>query len=49
MKMKRTNFYYPQPMLDALKKRSIETGIPVSELIRTAVAEFLTSRGRGNQ
>ncbi len=42
--MKRTNFYYPQPMLDALKKRSIETGIPVSELIRTAVAEFLANR-----
>lgn len=42
--MKRTNFYYPQPMLDALKERSDETGIPVSELIRTAVAEFLSKK-----
>lgn len=41
MKMKRTNFYYPQPMLDAVKVVSNETGIPVSELIRTAIAEFL--------
>ena len=44
MKMKRTNFYYPQQMLDALKKLSGETGIPVSELIRTAVAEFLNKK-----
>lgn len=43
MKMKRTNFYYPQPMLDALKKRSDESGVPVSEIIRQAVSIHICS------
>jgi hypothetical protein len=43
MKMKRTNFYYPQPMLDALKTMSLETGVPVSELIRRAVSMFINA------
>lgn len=43
MKMKRTNFYYPQPMLDALKTMSDESGIPVSEIIRQAVGLHIFS------
>lgn len=40
-KMKRTNFYYPEPMLDALKVISGSTGVPVSEHIRSAVDKYL--------
>ena len=43
MKMKRTNFYYPQPMLDALKAWSDESGVPVSEIIRQAVGLHIFS------
>ncbi|KAA0089379.1 ribbon-helix-helix domain-containing protein [Paraburkholderia sp. T12-10] len=35
--MKRTNFYFPVPMLDRLKRSSEITGMPVSEFIRRAV------------
>lgn len=39
--MKRTNYYYPEPMLAALKRLSKKLGTSVSELIRRAVAEYL--------
>lgn len=41
--MKRTNFYYPEPMLDALRALSKKLGLPVSELIRRAIGAFLKS------
>jgi hypothetical protein len=39
--MKRTNYFYPEPLLDAFKRLSKSTGTSVSELIRRAMAEFL--------
>jgi post-segregation antitoxin (ccd killing protein) len=41
MRMTRTNYYFPRQMLERLRARSRATGLPVSELIRQAVAEFL--------
>ena len=41
MKMKRTNYYYPDQMLNRLKKISAETGLPVSEIIRRAIDKLL--------
>jgi len=35
--MKRTNFYFPEAMLQRLKKASEKTGMPMSEFIRRAV------------
>jgi hypothetical protein len=46
MKMKRTNYHYPQPMLDQLKAMSEKTSIPVAELIRTAIREFLKANSK---
>lgn len=39
--MKRTNFYFPEQMLQRLKEASKKLGLPVSEIIRRAVEEFL--------
>lgn len=39
--MKRTNYYYPEPMLERLKALSARMGVAVSELIRRAIDEFL--------
>jgi predicted DNA-binding protein len=39
--VKRTNFYYPEALLDRLAKLRERTGIPVSEHIRRAVEEYL--------
>ena len=39
--MKRTNYYFPKQMLAKLKAASKKTGLPVSELIRRAVEDFL--------
>jgi len=41
MPMKRTNYYYPEPLLKALKTMSKKTGLPVAELIRRAITEYL--------
>ena len=41
MPMKRTNYYYPEPLLEALKALSKKTGLPVAELIRRAITEYL--------
>jgi predicted DNA-binding protein len=43
--MKRTNFYFPQDMLDRLKAAKLKTGIPVSEIIRRAIEDFLSKHG----
>ena len=37
MHMKRTNFFFPEEMLERLKAAKLQTGIPVSEIIRLAV------------
>lgn len=42
--MKRTNHYIPPQQLKALKRISKETGVSVSELIRSAIADWLASR-----
>jgi predicted DNA-binding protein len=39
--MKRTNYYYPEPLLKQLKVLSKKTGVPVAELIRRAITEYL--------
>lgn len=39
--MRRTNFYFPDQMLERLKRASEQLGIPVSEIIRRAVEEYL--------
>ncbi len=39
--MKRTNFYFPAQMLDALRSLSAKLGVPVSELMRRAVDAYL--------
>jgi len=39
--MKRTNYYYPEQLLERLKAMSKATGVTVSELIRKAIDEFL--------
>ena len=44
-KMKRTNFYFPEKMLDRLKKASQSTDLPVSELIRRAIDKMLAEMG----
>jgi predicted DNA-binding protein len=41
MKMRRTNYYYPIPMLERLKLASSRLGIPVSEVIRRAIEDAL--------
>ena len=39
--MKRTNFFFPQEMLDRLKQAKDKTGLPVSEIIRRAIDDYL--------
>lgn len=43
--MKRTNFYFSETMLARLKAAKEKTGIPVSEIIRRAVENFLRELG----
>ncbi|WP_083758062.1 ribbon-helix-helix domain-containing protein [Polaromonas naphthalenivorans] len=43
--MKRTNFFFPEEMLERLKAAKLHTGIPVSEIIRRAVETYLKSIG----
>jgi len=42
MVMRRTNYYFPDPMLARLRALSKKTGIPVSEIIRRAIEQYLT-------
>jgi len=39
--LKRVNFYFPIALLARLKSAKLSTGIPVSEIIRRAVSEWL--------
>jgi hypothetical protein len=39
--MKRTNVFFPEQMLARLKAAQEKLGIPVAEIIRRAVDEFL--------
>ena len=43
--MKRTNFFFPEDMLARLKAAKLKTGVPVSEIIRRAVEEYLKKLG----
>jgi predicted DNA-binding protein len=43
--MVRTNFFFPQPMLDRLKAAKERTGIPMSEIIRRAIEDYLCKLG----
>lgn len=45
MRMKRTNYYFPEQLLLRLKKAKEMTGIPVSEIIRRAVESYLEQLG----
>jgi len=45
MHMKRTNFYFPEPMLARLKQASQKLGLPVSEIIRRAIDAYLETLG----
>ena len=40
-KMIRTNYYFPRQMLEALKAASEKHGLPISEIIRRAITEWL--------
>jgi hypothetical protein len=44
--MKRTNFYFPEQMLAELKRAKEATGLPISELIRRAVATWLKANDK---
>lgn len=43
--MKRTNYYYPEQMLNRVKKAAKKQGIPASEYIRRAIEEALRRDG----
>ncbi len=43
--MIRTNFYYPQQLLDRLKLAKSKLGLPVSEIVRSAVEKYLKELG----
>ena len=43
--MKRTNFFFPEQMLDRLKAAKDKLGIPMSELIRRAIEDYLNKLG----
>jgi predicted DNA-binding protein len=45
MKMIRSNFYYPVPLLARVKTLSEKTGLPMSELIRRAIEAALKEAG----
>jgi len=39
--MKRTNIFLPQPLIDRLKALGKALDVPMAELIRRAIEEFL--------
>lgn len=43
--MKRTNYYFPEQMLERLKRAKEKLGIPISQFIRNAVDEALKRIG----
>lgn len=42
--MKRHNFFLPEALVAELKAVAIETGTPMSELVRRALQTYLTER-----
>lgn len=42
--MTRTTFYFPDPLLDKLRREAGLTGTSVSEILRRAADEYLTAR-----
>lgn len=42
--MKRTNFYFPEELLARLAAESKASGIPMSEILRRAVDEWLQAK-----
>jgi predicted DNA-binding protein len=44
-KLKRTNFFFPLPMLDRLQVASEKSGISKSELLRRALENLLAAMG----
>ena len=42
--MKRHNFFLPEELVAELKAVAIETGVPMSELVRRAISTFLIGR-----
>lgn len=43
--MKRTNFYFPDQMLERLNTASMQQGLPVNEIIRRAIEFCLKELG----
>jgi len=39
------NFHFPKIMAAKLRKLSMLTGVPVAEIVRRAVAEYLAKQG----
>jgi len=42
--MKRTNFYFPREQLDRLAAESKKSGLPMSEILRRALDEWLREK-----
>lgn len=42
--MKRTNTFLPEPMREKLRELSEKLDVPVSELVRRAIDEFLKAQ-----
>lgn len=43
--MKRCNFFLPPEMVTSLQAKTKETGVPMSEFVRRAIAEYLKVNG----
>jgi len=39
--MKRYNFYFPQRMMNRFRELSVKTGVPMSEMLRRMIKEYL--------
>lgn len=39
--MKRANFYLPMELIEQLKSAKLATGVPVSEIVRRAIIDWL--------
>jgi predicted DNA-binding protein len=43
--MKRTNYYFPEPLIARLRLASKKADMPMAEIIRRALEEYLNKRG----
>ena len=43
--MTRTNYYFPAQMMARLKEAKVQQGLPLSEMIRRAIDEYLAKLG----